>query len=133
MKLTVGSADPIANPSAEQIRSALDALGDSSDSFAILAASELTYIQTSGTPADGFVLEYQTGSTEQHFRSESDSVPLDTVTEAFLLYAEADPSWREVASWQHEDLGGGMPPKYAALLIGAVIALGIAYLVARAA
>ncbi len=133
MELTVGGRPAIQDPSDYQIVDSLQWLGASSDTFAILSKTEMTYIQTAGTFDDGFVLEYQLGSIDQHFRSESDSLPLETVSEAFLLYAAGDPAWQQVTSWQKEDLGGASTPLWPIVAVVLVAAAVVAYLATRAA
>ena len=77
------------------------------DSFAILSESELTYIQAAGGPTEGFVLEHQTGSIEQHYWTVDDSIPLTTVVQAFQLYATGDESWHALNTWEKKEISGG--------------------------
>jgi hypothetical protein len=102
MDLETGTGRTIANPSESQIAEALAALPGGDDSFAILARDELTYIQTAGSPSEGFLLEYQAGSLDQHHRSTENTLPLSTVTNAFQRYAAEDPSWRSLVTWQRD-------------------------------
>jgi hypothetical protein len=104
VKLEPGTGRSIEDPSASQIASELAALAGGVDSFAILSHDELTYIQTAGGPSEGLILEYQQGSTDQHFRSARNDLPISTVTRAFQLYAEHDSSWRSVAAWERDDI-----------------------------
>src|SRR5262245_27991556 len=126
MDLTTGGGIAVSDPSAAQIAEVLAALPGRIDSFAILAKSELTYMQAAGGPADGFVLEYQAGSIEQHYWSVRDDLPLSTVTEAFQLYAAGDDSWQKLATWQKKQISGtsiGVLPiaLVAVLLVAAVL------------
>jgi hypothetical protein len=106
MDLTTGVRVAIANPSAAQISEVLAALPGGMNSFAILAESELTYIQAAGDPVDGFVLEYQAGSIEQHYWSVRDDLALSTVSQAFQLYATSDASWQQLAIWEKKEISG---------------------------
>jgi hypothetical protein len=106
MDLTTGAGVAVSDPSAAQIAEVLAALPGGMDSFAILAESELSYMQAAGGPTDGFVLEYQAGSIEQHYWSARDDLPLSTVTQAFQLYATGDESWQQLATWEKKEISG---------------------------
>ncbi len=96
------------------------------DSFAILSRDELTYLQAGGGPSEGFLLEYQEGSLDQHYRSSEESLSLSTVTSAFRLYAAEDPSWRSGVTWKRDDLdqySAGFPLLAIALITAAVLGL----------
>jgi hypothetical protein len=102
---TCGTVD-ISDPSASTIAEVLATLPESRYSFAILGGSELTYMQATRGPADGFVLEYQVGSIEQRYWSVRQDLPLGTVTQAFQLYAAGDESWRNLATWKKTETSG---------------------------
>ena len=104
MEFSIGGDTPLLDPSSDDIEAGLSSLTGEGDSFAILAESPMTYIQTSGSATSGFVLEYQTDSLDQHFRSTSHQLPLHQVIEAFQRYRACDPAWREVTTWEREDL-----------------------------
>ena len=115
-------------------RRALASLTGEGDSFAILSRDEMTYIQTSGGKATGFVLEYQAGSPDQHFHSAETDLDLEAVTRAFERYAADDPSWRSVATWLQDTSseGSGRIPLPALVLVGIAI-LGLAIWMMRGA
>ena len=96
----------VSDPSAARIEEVLAALPGGMDSFAIIAKSELTYMQAAGGPAAGFVLEYQAGSIDHHYWSVRDDLPLGTVTQAFQLYATGDESWQSLATWEKKEISG---------------------------
>ncbi len=104
MDLTTGSGVAVSGPSAAQIAEVLAALPGGIDSYAILSESDLTYMQAAGGPSDGFILEYQAGSIEQHYRSVRHDLPLSTVSQAFQLYATGDGSWQKLATWEKEEI-----------------------------
>jgi hypothetical protein len=85
----------------------------------------MEYIQTSGSRAEGFVIEYQTGSLEQHFQSTRFDIPLSTVESIFQSYLEGDSSWESMAEWNRDDLSQatteGFPILY--LSLGVAVAL----------
>ncbi len=105
MNLETGTGRQLADPSASQIAEELAALSSGGDSFAVLSRDELTYIQAAGARSEGFILEYQAGSIDQHYRSTDSNLPLSTVTDAFQLYAAEDSSWQSRTTWRREDLG----------------------------
>lgn len=99
MKLESENAPTLRNPDARGITDSLAAV----QGFAILSKDEMTYIQTSGSATSGFVLEYQEGDTDQHYRC-PDTLSLPQVTKAFLSYAQGTDSWKTALNWEKEDL-----------------------------
>jgi hypothetical protein len=96
MTLEVCGSRFIENPSDEQILAELSDLDTKcDDSFAILGASDMTYIQIWGDENVGFDLEYQEGSIDSHFRAKNDDIPLDQVVGAFIAYRNGDNDWRD--------------------------------------
>ncbi len=104
VNLETNTGRKLADPSASQIADELAALSGG-DSFAILSRDELTYVQAAGARTEGFVLEYQMGSIDQHYRSTDSNLPLSTVTDVFQRYAAEDDSWQSRTAWRREDLG----------------------------
>jgi hypothetical protein len=125
MELTTGTGIRIDGPTAEQVAEVLAELPGGADSFAILASSEMTYIQTSGAPAEGFILEYQADSADHHFTALRDDLPLETVVEAFQRYAAGDTSWRSLVNWNRTEITAGSRNMLAPTLAVAVIAAAI--------
>ena len=105
MKLKTGDST-VESPSTGDIRRILQGLESSNDDFAILEASDLTYIQTTGRPSTGFVLEYQAGSTELHYRATETEIELADVVTAFSQYLAHDDQWRARFRWVREDISG---------------------------
>jgi hypothetical protein len=126
VEFSVGGDAPILNPSIDQIEAGLRSLAGDGDSFAILAQSQMTYIQTSGSPTSGFGLEYQVESLDQHFRSSSHELPLHTVVEAFRLYASSDERWRDVASWERDDISSSSSAPLGTMIAATLILGSIA-------
>ncbi len=104
MNFETNTGRKIADPSASQIAAELASLSGG-DSFAILSRDDLTYVQAAGTRREGFVLEYQEGSLDQHYRSTENNLHLSTVTDVFQLYGAEDSAWQSRTSWRREDLG----------------------------
>lgn len=99
--LLLSDDSKIVNPTPAKIKQALRGLlGD--DSFAIYekSGSGLTYMQTSGTPENGFILEYQAGSIDAHFACTNTALTLEEVQEIFVCYATGDDRWRTEYSWE---------------------------------
>jgi hypothetical protein len=68
--------------------------------LATLERSGLTYLQAEGSVRAGFVLEYQDGSLDRHFRSRDPALPLAQVTEIFQSYGRGEATWREGLAWE---------------------------------
>lgn len=114
--------------SAERIERAIRSLTGDGDSFAILAKSELSYIQTSGSPSVGFVLEYQDGSIEEHYSCTSHDLDVKQVLDAFQRFFAGDARWRTDLEWVKQDLGSapsGSPVSKPALFIAAILIIAL--------
>ncbi|NLE57132.1 MAG: hypothetical protein GX616_02140 [Planctomycetes bacterium] len=93
--LTLSSGTEIKDPSDEQIRAALKSLDVKRDGegFAILARSDMTYVQVSGDAKTGFDLEYQEETVDQHYRAEREDYPLDEVVRVLIAYRDGTVRW----------------------------------------
>ena len=80
----------------ESIRS----LTGEGDSFAILARADQMYMQTSGGPEYGFVLEYRNGSAVEHYSCSDFELTTDEVIWAFQNYLADDGQWQSQLDWQ---------------------------------
>ena len=108
MKLELESGLVYKDPEAKTIEKALNEL---EDEYAILSQDDMTYIQTSGSPERGFVVEYQIESTSNHFQSMDKSISLDDVITIFLLFAEGNSQWQDKIKWENLDLDSGWKSK----------------------
>lgn len=101
MILTTSSDDEIIDPNEEQISQALSALDVSRDGvgWAILARSEMTYLQVSGDKTSGFDMEYQKGDLENHYRAARENFTLEEVVEAFARYRDGSIDWPVCGEW----------------------------------
>jgi hypothetical protein len=104
MQLELGTGQIVKDPSLDQIAAALKALPGGDDSFAILSRDEMTYMQTTGSAAGGFELEYQAGSTREHYMCTNRQVSLDVTIRVFQLYAQRDVRWLSEVAWEPEPL-----------------------------
>lgn len=124
LQLTLGSGTETTNPSPDEISATLASLDGRDDSFAILSMTDMEYVQTHGCARTGFVVEYQMGSIEQHFRSLRMDLPLETVDAIFRAYARRDPEWKSMTEWKLEDPGEGSSMAAArAFALGAIAVL----------
>lgn len=103
MKLELESGTVIDDPTEVEIRESIEGEG-----FAILGEDPLTYIQcaTHAETLGEYILEYQDGSLERHFRAVDEPVTLDRVLSAFTRYLDKDASWKTDFQWELEDLTG---------------------------
>ncbi len=63
-------------------------------------SSEQFYIQTSGGPEYGFILEYRDGSEEQHYSCSNFELTADEVIWAFRSYLANDGKWKTDLEWE---------------------------------
>ena len=96
------------------------------DSFMILLVDEMTYMQASGDPGSGFVLEYQDGSLEQHYYCADSDISAGKITDAFRSYLAQDDKWRKKYHWKREyaeaNAGAGIVKYLILLCIAAILA-----------
>ena len=101
MRLELGNGHVQVNPTAGQISDLLHALpGSEPDSFAILIRDEQQFMQCSGTLEEGFLLEYQDGSLDEHFQCVDHELLLASVIWAFQAYLADDHRWRTIFPWR---------------------------------
>ncbi len=127
MKLFVDDVGEFHDPSEAEIIRALNEAPDEIDNIiAILSRDDLTYIQTTGTRAEGFILEYQENSTEEHYAS-PERLTLEQVSRAFVAYATGDPSWLMASRWKKVKFIGRMG-QATLVLIAMVVATCLVWL-----
>ncbi len=101
-------------------------LKDETDSFAILEKDEMHYIQTSGDSENGFILEYQNGSIEEHFTCTNEPIDTNRVIKAFQSYLAQDRKWITEYTWEKENLSssGGRSAIVVMAVLGFIIVAG---------
>lgn len=101
LELTLASGRVIAGATEDDIRSAIEG-----EDFATLGVDPHYYIRCAGQkgPPHGYVLEYQDGSLDRHYRARDGSIPLDQVISAFLKYWRRDKSWQSDFQWERVEL-----------------------------
>jgi len=128
MRLDLGDGGSIENPSPFQISDFLSRLDGTGDSFAILERDEMSYVQTSGDPSGGFLVEYQVDSIDQHFRSTRYDLPFSTVEAIFKSYAAGNEEWKTMADWERDELVGASGSSLPWALMAVVAIAGFAAL-----
>jgi hypothetical protein len=103
MELKLSNGRTLRRPGPSQIETALAAAG-SDNGFVILSRDAFNYIQASGDTANGFYVEYQSGSLEKHYRSTKSTIPLETVVEMFKAYAAKDQRWWHLTTWEKHEV-----------------------------
>ncbi len=100
MELVI-NGDTVAEPVTDTlIGQSINALTGEGDSFAILEKASETYMQTSGGPSCGFVLEYRNGSESEHYSCSKFELTADEVIWAFQSYFADDGQWETKLEWQ---------------------------------
>src|SRR5512134_3313570 len=98
--LDICGARKIQNPTEADIRQAVFALDTKQeDAFLILGPTDMTYIQTSGDPRVGFVLEYQEADAKHHYRAKRE-LTADEIVKALVSYAASTDDWKTAAEWE---------------------------------
>ena len=108
------------------IEQSIRGLTQEADSFAILEKSHMYYIQTAGDPKNGFVLEYQDGSLEEHFSCTDGHIDTNKVIKAFQSYLAQDRRWLQDFNWEKESLasGGSKSAGLVVAVVGIVVIIG---------
>lgn len=96
------------------------------DSFVILSKDEMTYLQTSGGPTEGYILEYQEGTLEEHYSCVEPSLDTEQAVRIFQCYLSGDSRWRTDYKWEKGGFGSSpIDSRHAKtfVFIGVLIAL----------
>ena len=59
-------------------------------------------MQTSGSTKNGFLLEYQNGSLQEHYAASGPELPLNLVQKAFSSYFLDSSYWKTHFKWEKE-------------------------------
>ena len=99
--LTICHNEPIKDPIPDQIENAIKNLPGGNHSFVILEARGhgTRFIQAAGG-IEGYLLEYQEGAFDNHFRCTLNPTDAETVIRTFLAYYREDPDWKSNAPWR---------------------------------
>ncbi len=105
MLLVICEDEKIANPTEQDISRALRFLDETSNvAFASLEHDDMNYLLVTGDQRHGFRLEYQSGSTQEHFAA-LELTAIDHTIRVFVLYLHGDSDWRGLVVWKK-----GVPP-----------------------
>lgn len=127
MKLEINGESVSHQATPALIAGSVEKLKDSKDAFAILSKDQMTYIQFSINHKTGFIMEYQDGSIENHYRSVEFQLSPKVVTDTFVSYLASDDRWRKAVAWEKIDLSKGSLEDSKMVLyvvIGVVLLLG---------
>jgi hypothetical protein len=105
-ELVIADRKTVRNPSVEELTQAIKSVKITDpDAFVILSkgANSLTFIQAYMLMESLWVVEYQDGHCDQHFKASS-NVSTETVLQLFASYLNGEVSWRESAKWQRIEL-----------------------------
>lgn len=106
MKFERSDVKMIINPIEADIIDGFNGFGEEDeDDFAVLSKNEMTYIQAalSHFEDEGFILEYQEGSIEQHYTATEKRIPKEAILSAFFAYLKGDASWKNAYLWEKTD------------------------------
>lgn len=104
--LETGGNPPLVDPSPTDLRQAVEGLDGGPNSFLILrnADEPMSYMQTAGSVGEGFVLEYQAGSLDQHFACADEELDAEQIAAALTAYLRGDTHWQSEYPWKPIEL-----------------------------
>ena len=96
MRLEVESGQVIDDVAEADLRRLIEG-----EDFAILGDA-LSYMQCAEESKEPrtYLLEYQDGSLDRHFRAVEGPFSLERVVAAFASYMRGDPSWQQTFTWE---------------------------------
>ena len=102
--LTFSDGRVMHHPDSTAIQLAIQELPNLEDKFAILSRVDdpNTYMQTMRHGSDDFGLEYQEGTTHQHYWTYQQKLTEEQVVFAMQQYANSEKTWKEHFQWQNE-------------------------------
>ena len=123
MKLEIENESPVQDPTVEDIEAGIQKVDGKQNGFAILSLDDMTYLQVAGGTSAGFLMEYQNGSLDEHYKT-SEDVSAEKVIEAFKVFSQGETSWHDQFKWDKEELkqGSGCFPL---IVIGTFLASSI--------
>jgi hypothetical protein len=87
-------------PTEADLRQAVTDLDASkNDAFLVLSSSDTTYLQASGDPKTGFVLEHQEGDLKHHYKASRSDLTADDIVKALISYGTGTEEWKKTAEW----------------------------------
>jgi hypothetical protein len=104
MKITSPTLNVNENASNSIIQSIFSELPEKADPYVILEVSDMSYLQSVWTP-DGFIVEFQIDSIDQHFII-NNALTCAQVVQLFTLYFESDDRWLGDHEYTRKNLRG---------------------------
>lgn len=89
----------IPNADADKLMAALTALARGEIEYVILMDGA-EFLQAAGDARNGYVLEYNAGSTQEQFRARNTKLAGNAIVEAFRKYLARDMMWRTNFVWE---------------------------------
>ena len=105
------------------IEDSIYSLVDGDSSFVILSRDELSYIQTRNIVGNGYALEYQEVTRDEHYICSKAHLSVEDIAKAFQSYFSEDEHWKKDFDWKKEGSGSFTGNFVADLVIGFVILL----------
>lgn len=96
MNLNIGGDQQFASPTFEQVELMLRVLGKP---FAVLERGKYEFMQVV-VYDDGYLLEVQDGSEQEHYQCTNRNLSLKQVTNLFKSYLAGEDTWRESYEWK---------------------------------
>lgn len=130
MELIVNGESITGLISDRQIKESIQSLTGDGDSFAILARADQVYMQTSGDPRNGFVLEYRDGSEGEHYSCATFDLTAEQIIRAFQSYLADDDKWKSDFEWQSQTFdysGGSGRGKKVVIVVGLILAAAVVW------
>jgi hypothetical protein len=93
VQLKIEGKRKIKNPSESQIREALQQLGSDDCTFAILDLDNESFMQSSGSIEQGFIVEYCESNSKGILQSLKHDITLERVVDAFVGFRNNDTGW----------------------------------------
>jgi len=89
------------NATAEDLSNALAAMERGDIEFVIVRDSESQlFMQTTGSPAEGYYLEYNDGKDDSMLRVRGDTLSKIQITEALTAFLKHDAAWQTMFVWE---------------------------------
>jgi hypothetical protein len=101
MRLTTEDGGDLVEPSKSQLSASLSRLGLPGNGFAILGKTDQCYIQTSGSRADGYIIECRNGNDREHFSSLKSDISQKEMVAVFEEY-RVNGNWRSSIEWSSD-------------------------------
>lgn len=104
MMMIVGGARKVANPTDQEIRTALESFDakkvKNSEAFVVLEIDRMNFMQVSGEKDLGFDAEFQEGELKLHYRARRADFSLVEILAMLCAYRDGRPDWRGMAEWE---------------------------------